>query len=124
MAEVGASEAARLTGKGRATIQRHIKSGKLSARRVAAHGRVIDTAELERVYGSIRIGEAPQAEPVSQTETVTVEVLREQLRIANELADWLKGQLEAEQKRSRELECPMLPPGKATKGFFRRLFGG
>lgn len=49
MSIVNISEAARLTGKDRRTIQRHIATGKLS--KAAGEGG-IDTAELLRVYGA------------------------------------------------------------------------
>jgi hypothetical protein len=123
MADVSISEAARLTGKGRATIQRHIKNGKLSVGKDAAGNPVIDTSELVRVYGVIQVTDTPPTESTSQLEAVTIQLLQEQLRAAHEREEWLKGQLEAEQERSRELERRMLPPGEERKGFFSRLFG-
>jgi len=48
MAIVSISEAARLTGKSRRTLQRHIGAGKLSK---VAGGDKLDTSELIRVYG-------------------------------------------------------------------------
>lgn len=44
-------EAARQWGKSRATIQRHIAAGKLSATRDADGNTVLDPAELQRLYG-------------------------------------------------------------------------
>lgn len=53
MAAVSVSEAARLTGKNRKTIQRAVADGKLSKSQDAA-GRVsIDVSELERVFGKL-----------------------------------------------------------------------
>ena len=49
MAFVSISEAARLVGKSRRTIQRDIVSGKLSK---CDNGKSIDTSELLRVYGA------------------------------------------------------------------------
>lgn len=49
MSIVSISEAARLTGKDRRTIQRHLATGKLSK---AAGGEGLDTTELLRVYGA------------------------------------------------------------------------
>lgn len=138
MAEVTVSKAARMTGKGRSTIQRHIKEGKLSAGRDAAGNPVIDTSELLRVYGALQADDTDKAGAIKQPDTpeadqtahTMIEALREELRAAREREDWLKGQLEAEQERSRELERRMLPPGEPgpgpgepKKGFFRRLFG-
>lgn len=134
MAEVSISAAARLTKKGRSTIQRYVKEGKLSAGRDAAGNPVIDIAELMRVFGSIHADDT--GEPVSasqdntpsmsQAEAAIIDTLREELRAAREREEWLKGQLEAEQERSRELERRMLPAGTeatAKRSFLARLFG-
>jgi len=51
---VSISEASRLTGKTRATIHRHINTGKLSKGVNNTGGYGIDIAELIRVYGSIK----------------------------------------------------------------------
>jgi excisionase family DNA binding protein len=50
-ATVSISEAARLTNKTRATIYRHIKSGKLSITKQGDGTNVVSIPELERVYG-------------------------------------------------------------------------
>ena len=53
MAIVTISEAARLAGKDRRTVQRHVSKGKLSTA-VGAGGLVgVDTSELLRVYGDL-----------------------------------------------------------------------
>jgi len=52
MALVSISEAARLTKKGRSTIQRHMKQGKLSISYDDTGNKKLDTSELLRVYGS------------------------------------------------------------------------
>jgi len=52
MALVSISEAARLTKKGRSTIQRHMKQGKLSISYDDTGASKIDTSELLRAYGS------------------------------------------------------------------------
>lgn len=134
MAEISVSKAARMAGKGRSTIQRHIKEGKLSAGKDESGNPVIDVSELIRVYGTIKADESGKPDSVKQLDTVEpdqtaqtmIETLREELRAAREREDWLKGQLEAGQERVRELERRMLPPGEGTpakKGFFSRLFG-
>lgn len=59
MAIVTISEAARLVGKDRRTVQRHVSKGRLS-RAVGSDGVVgVDTSELMRVYGDLAI--APDA---------------------------------------------------------------
>jgi hypothetical protein len=52
MAIVSISEAARLTGKSRTTIQRQIRAGKLSKCTDSSGMEGIDTSELLRVFGS------------------------------------------------------------------------
>ena len=53
MAKVGAQRAAALTGKSKSTIQRAMKSGKISYELDHNGRRVIDVAELERAFGLI-----------------------------------------------------------------------
>ena len=53
MALVSVTEAARLTGKNRATIHRYIKQGKLSQISDATNTKKVDTSELIRVFGSL-----------------------------------------------------------------------
>jgi len=51
---VSISEAARLTGKSRQTLHRHIVTGKLSKCNTDKNGIGVDTSELLRVYGNIK----------------------------------------------------------------------
>jgi hypothetical protein len=53
MAKVNLSQAAKLTGKNRTTIWRHINSGKLSIDRDRDGLPFVDTSELIRVYGEL-----------------------------------------------------------------------
>jgi hypothetical protein len=53
MAKVNLSQAAKLTGKNRTTIWRHIDSGKLSIERDRDGLPFVDTSELIRVYGEL-----------------------------------------------------------------------
>lgn len=54
MALVTISEAAKLTGKSRTTIHRHISTGKLSKVQDGAGNFKLDISELIRVYGSFK----------------------------------------------------------------------
>lgn len=79
-------DAARSTGLSKPTIQRAIKSGKLSATRNEDGSYSIDPAELHRVYGTLP-RDGNDVPPVKQDETpsapnalqVEVEVLRQKL---------------------------------------------
>lgn len=53
MAIVSISEAARLTGKGRSTIQRKLKNGELSKVTQGDGSPGVDTSELIRVFGEM-----------------------------------------------------------------------
>ncbi|HGF0695931.1 TPA: hypothetical protein ACF7XL_005501 [Klebsiella pneumoniae] len=53
MAQVSISEAARLTGKSRRTIQRYVATGKLSLSHNDTTEKNIDISELIRVFGEI-----------------------------------------------------------------------
>jgi DNA repair exonuclease SbcCD ATPase subunit len=54
MPKVSISEAARMAGKSRITIHRHIEKGLVSKEIDETGSPVIDVSELERVYGSLR----------------------------------------------------------------------
>lgn len=56
MAIISISEAARLTGKGRSTIQRKLKSGELSKVAQGDGSPGVDTSELIRVFGELTQG--------------------------------------------------------------------
>ena len=55
MPPMNARTAAQLTGKDRSTILRAVESGRLSASKDERGQWLIDPAELERVYGSLRV---------------------------------------------------------------------
>ena len=129
--------AARAAGVGRATIQRALKSGRLSATTNEQGERVIDLAELLRVFGPLKGNEPVEqiaSSIASQLDTPTeqpansvlIEVLREQLRKAEEREQRtqeekarLLAMLEAEQQARRDLETKLLPaprPAPVGKG--------
>ena len=125
MAQFTIAGAARAAGVGRATIQRALKAGRLSATTNEQGERVIDMAELLRVFGPLKQGEQPASSITSQLDTggeqglsaVLVEVLREQLRKAEEREQQAQQEkarllslLEAEQQARRDLEQKLLPP--------------
>lgn len=124
MAQFTIAGAARAAGVGRATIQRALKSGRLSATTNEQGERVIDLTELLRVFGPLKQSEQLASSIVSQLDTdseqgssaVLVEVLREQLCKAEEREQQAQQEkarllslLEAEQQARRELETKLLP---------------
>ena len=124
MAQFTIAGAARAAGVGRATIQRALKSGRLSATTNEQGERVIDLTELLRVFGPLKQSEQLASSIASQLDTgseqgssaVLVEVLREQLRKAEEREQQTQQEkahllalLEAEQVARRDLEQKLLP---------------
>jgi len=130
MAQFTIAGAARAAGVGRATIQRALKSGRLSATTNEQGERVIDLTELLRVFGPLKQSEQPASSIASLLDTgseqgssaVLVEVLREQLRKAEEREQQAQQEkahllalLEAEQVTRRDLEQKLLPPPPQPK---------
>lgn len=126
------SAAATAAGIDRRTLQRAIKSGRISATVDAAGRRGVDTSELLRVYGPLPgspqalpqgLGAAlPQAAPVASMVTELVDVLRQQVRQleaqlhqAQEREARLLTMLEVEQQARRDLEVKLLPAPKKGK---------
>ena len=93
MSIVSISDAARLTGKNRRTLQRHIKSGQLSATQQSDGQPGIQIVELIRVYGEIRQDSlTPEPEksttpppPVIDERDIEIAKLRAELAGKNEL---------------------------------------
>src|SRR4051812_1730666 len=91
--------AAKATGRGKATIYRAIKSGKISATRHEDGSYTIDPAELHRVFPPVSIGTVSTAAPdegVRQSETPVEITGTPELTIRN-------AQLEAEISGLKEL---------------------
>ena len=122
MALLSISAAARAAGVDRATVYRALKSGKLSATVDDTGGKVIDTAELARVFTLRGTGEtvtvtAPTGpdvlEQARQTEEL-VAVLRERVRGLEEQRELYRQQLQAAQTAMESLTL-RLPPPAATQ---------
>jgi hypothetical protein len=91
MAAIGLSEAARLTGKPRSTIHRAMKDGRLSFAIGPGGARLIDPAELERVYAI-----KPRRNGATDAQTVASNTLQHPSVVA---------QLEAERAKTAGLEA-------------------
>ena len=117
MAKVGVTRATELTGKSKSTIQRAMKSGKLSYD-VDNGTKLIDVSELERVYGmsnTPEVATAP-AEPSYETELqkarhaleidrleLKLKMVEDQLDNANTQIDDLKSQRDSWQKQAQQV---------------------
>ena len=69
MAKINLSKAADVVGKDRTTIWRHVKSGKLSVERDRDGLPFVDTSELIRVYGELKVYATPKFEKKPQPAT-------------------------------------------------------
>ena len=109
--------AAKATGKSKPTIQRAIKSGKISAKKNENGTYAIDPAELHRVYppvssnsndnGTVKQQETPNSNTMLQRE---IELLREQLDRERDTVTDLRRRLDAEseERRAANEECRKL----------------
>ena len=130
MAKVGAQRAAELTGKSKSTIQRAMKSGKISYELNEHSQRIIDVSELERAFGLVPQGTTTSAvstdntvpgQVVVQSSSAELEIqnakhemekerlnlqiqlLNEQLEAAREQINDLKAQRDQWQKQAQQV---------------------
>lgn len=125
------SKAAEVTGKGKSTIHRAIKSGKLSASRHDDGSYSIDAAELHRVFPKNPKEPSPRdtKEPIVEPPAVELEVLRmkaamleEQLGRERDNVEDLRRRLDRAEERVLVLSAPQTP-SEPQRGFLARLWG-
>lgn len=73
MALIPLAEAAELVGVSKPTLYRKAASGLVSVTRDDAGRRMVDTSELERVFGSLRISPETQSNAVRPPETAVIQ---------------------------------------------------
>lgn len=121
-------EAAKATGKSKATISKAIKSGRISAKKGDTGAFAIDPSELHRVYPLTVEGEQKETPENVDANTQSDGLIRE-----------LQARLEAAQERVSDKEAVIsdlredrdkwrqqattLLEDKRPKGFFKRLLG-
>ncbi|EFC8027656.1 DNA-binding protein [Escherichia coli] len=102
MALVSVTEAARLTGKNRATIHRYIKQGKLSQMSDATNTKKVDTSELIRVFGSLT---ATHATPKTDQ---SVALLQQKIALLEQLLESKNNELQRQDEHIDSLKQAML----------------
>lgn len=127
------SDAAKATGKNRTTIQRAIKSGKISASKNETGAYEIEPAELHRVFPAIAQRNAQQTKETDsnspQQGDATSETLRIRLEMLEKERDRERAQLEetiADLREDRDKwrqQATALLEDHRPKGFFKRLLG-
>lgn len=134
MAIVSISEAARITGKARSTIQSYIKTGRLSKTTDIHTGVVgIDTSELIRYFGALKTTptEHVVSEQISQqttpnnTSITTGEISK--INVLEKEIELLKKIIEEKDEHNKSLKQAMLmlehKEQKKTNNWFFRFFG-
>lgn len=113
MAKLNLSQAAKLTGKNRTTIWRHINSGKLSSERDRDGLPFVDTSELIRVYGEIKLSATPknkkmehEATPSYSDLVKSIEDLINEQRSMKKQIDMLSNRLEDKNKKPIQMHKP------------------
>jgi hypothetical protein len=105
LARVNFSQAARMAGSTRATIHRYVNEGKLSVIHEQDGKRVIDVAELERVFGKLKTPDTVSHDRQflhSDTPQITV-ILQSQIERLERQMDVLRQERDAE-RHARERE--------------------
>lgn len=129
-------EAATAAGVSKSTIQRAIKSGRLSATRTDDGGYAIDPAELHRVYPARNGGDAARTDAVGQDATspapaatamleAELASLRELLRRADREADDLRADRDAWRAQAENASATVrqLTDQRDRPSWWRRLVG-
>ena len=123
-------EAARATGKSKATISKAIKSGRVSARKDESGIFHIDPSELHRVYPpavSSERQETPVNTPARTDINGTIRELQARLDAAHErLSDkeTVIADLKEDRDRWRQQATALIAYQRPKKGFLHRIFGG
>ena len=118
------STAARTAGVSRTTLQRAIKSGRLSTTTDAAGSRCIDLSELLRVFGPLQAMQQGEGAALLQDAAgerappdTLLKLLQAQLQDARDREARLLAMLEAEQQARHELEQKLLPAPPRSSSF-------
>jgi predicted nucleic acid-binding Zn-ribbon protein len=122
-------EAAKATGKSKATISKAIKSGRISALKDETGTFHIDPSELQRVYPIAVYSEqkeTPENTHANADSIITIRELQARLEAANErLSDKeaVIADLRDDRDRWRQQATALLTDQRPTKGLMARLFG-
>lgn len=140
MTQVTISEAARRVGIARSTLLRHIKSGKVS-KVIGKDGKPsLDTSELLRVYGELKIPDTNdtgatlhQSHSTQQIDTsgrytekdMEIATLRAELKVAIERSDELKEERDEWRGVAKRGQALLADAGQGSprQGLWARVFG-
>ncbi|MCB9988414.1 MAG: entry exclusion 1 domain-containing protein [Rhodospirillales bacterium] len=116
MAKVGAQRAAELTGKSKSTIQRAMKSGKISYEVDNNGRRLIDVSELDRAFGLTSQASSPAEDKTVENEIekasqilemermkMRIRMLEDQIEASKDTIEDLKEQRDQWQKQAQQV---------------------
>jgi hypothetical protein len=107
MAQIGLSEAAKLTGKNRTTIFRAMKSGRLTFTVNGAGERQVDVAELERVFPATSAAQPESNNPHIAVLRVQLEAERDKNALLERTNDDLRQRLDASETERRNVHAQL-----------------
>ncbi len=123
-------EAAKATGKSKATISKAIKSGRISAQKDETGTFHIDPSELHRVYSPTVSGEHKETQantPVNANTDITIRELQARLEaVQDRLCDkeCVIAELKEDRDRWRQQATALIGDQRPRKGLLHRIFGG
>jgi len=132
MPKLGLHAAAELTGRSRSTIHRAMERGRLSYERDESGARLVDTAELLRVFGESPPEDASNRDGNGKRHAMHNVELRAKLELEqakNALLQERLAEIREERDRWREQATRLLtdqrpaPQPDARRGWWRRLVG-
>jgi hypothetical protein len=118
-------QAAKKTGKSKATISKYIRSGKLSYISKDSTGYKLDPTEVFRVFTPVNVETERSLTPIANTaQTLEVELLREMLERERQTVDYLRNKLDQTEKERIELTLRLesRKEKNSLKKYILRLF--
>jgi hypothetical protein len=112
MAWVTVRQATELTGKARSSLYRDMAKGRVSYRTEADGGRVVDTSELIRVYGELRLIETHDRDGLrlpDETEKTVSEALIAEIKALREEVAGLRQEMQAMRLLEHKTETAETP---------------
>lgn len=108
MPKYNISQAARVTGKARSTIQAHLRNGTLSGDFDGVGKCLIDAAELHRVYGVLKVGKVggvvkQASEEMQETASQDTSLVQQKIQFLEEKVRFFQKQLEQEREEKNRL---------------------
>ena len=127
MALLSVSEAAKLVGKSVKTIYRHIDTGKLSFTHNDNGVKSIDTSELIRVYGELKLSnenviDSQMSQRENPNDNEMTNLLRQENELLKEILKEKEAHIDSLKQAMLLLEHKKEEPSPSKKGWLAKLF--